>query len=233
MKTKGIILTLFVTLSSLAQMRPLGSGSIFSPVSSQQIPQGTPPNVQQPPVESSQLFLGKRVAILASHGVEESEIVFPYTYLVQRGAQVDILVPDWTPEGIITSRFLMPSLFVKASGTFTQGLLIRYDLVVLTGGAWNAQVVRSDEKALQLIRSQYQKGLPLAAICAGSEVLINAGLTRGFNLTGSPVIKQDLINAGARYQNLPLVIERNLVTSRSPADLGYFVQGLKQALLTR
>jgi protease I len=233
MKTKSIVLTLFITLISLAQTRPLRSGSIFSQINSQQIPQGTPPKVQQPPVESSQLFQGKRVAILASHGVEESEIVFPYMYLSQRGAQVDILVPDWTPEGIVASRFLMPSLFVKATGTFSQGLQVKYDLLVLTGGAWNAQVVRSDDKALNLVRAQYQKGLPLAAICAGSSILINAGLTRGNKLTGSPVIKQDLINAGANYQNIPLVIDRKLVTSRSPDDLGYFVQGLKYLLLLK
>lgn len=206
---------------------------IFSPVNAQQVPRGTPPKVRLPPVESPNLFRGKNVAILASHGVEESEIRFPYAYLTSRGANVEVLVPSWTPNGITASQFLMPSAFVQASGTFKQGLTKKYDLIILTGGAWNAQVVRTDEEALALIRNHYRNRGPIAAICAGTSVLINAGLTRGLTMTGSPPVRQDLQNAGAYYQDKPLVADKGIVTSRSPDDLEYFVIGLRGILIGR
>ena len=110
------------------------------------------------------LFSGKHVAILASHGVEESEITFPYEYLISRGAQVDILVPSWASDGITAVRYLKPTLWVKATGTFKQAIGVRYDLLVLTGGAWNAQVVRSDSDAVTLISEHYKQGFPICSV---------------------------------------------------------------------
>lgn len=191
------------------------------------------PPVTQPRVEDPQLFRGKTVAILASHGVEESEITFPYRYLLDRGAKVDILVPGWTPEGIITSRFLKPSLFVKASGTFAKPASARYDLIVLTGGAWNAQVVRTDNDALELVRRQYQSGGRLAAICAGTTVLINAGLAEGLTMTGSPPVRLDLENAGADYHDVPAILSGQILTGRAPNDLVEFVERIREQLTGR
>lgn len=222
-----------LVLSALFAFALQSQADVFSPINAQQIPRGTPPKVTQPPVENPNLFRGQSVAILASHGVEESEIRFPYTYLVSRGAHVDILVPSWTPQGITASQFLMPSLFVKATGTFQQALRKKYDLIILTGGAWNAQVVRSDNEALTLIRNHYQNRGPIAAICAGTSVLINAGLAKGLMMTGSPVVRLDLQNAGAVYQDKPLVTNKGIATSRSPDDLEYFVVGIRQLLIGR
>ena len=209
------------------------SAGVFEPVRDEQVPAGDPYAVVQPPIESPQLFKGKRVAILASHGVEETEIVFPYTYLSDRGAKVDVLVPDWTPKGIVASLFLKPTIWVKASGTFSQGQSQEYDLVVLTGGAWNAQVVRSDPSAIKLITDHFLKDKPLAAICAGTSVLINAGIAKGTRLTGSPVVAPDLINAGAKFADEAAVVDGNLLTSRTPNDLPAFVNGLRKQLIGR
>jgi protease I len=206
---------------------------VFSPVRPDQVPSGLTYRVDQPAIESPVEFEGKRVAVLASHGVEESEILYPFTYLVNRGAQVDVVVPDWTAEGVVASQFLKPTLFVKGSQTFRSAQAIEYDLVVLTGGAWNAQVVRSDAEAIKLVTAHYEAGRPLAAICAGTAVLINAGIAKGQRLTGSPVVAPDLVNAGATFIDEPVVYGENLVTSRSPNDLPEFVKGLKQLLLSR
>lgn len=222
------------TLISLITIITLNANAnIFSPVKRDQIPKGTPPQISLPPVEDANLFKGKHVAILASHGVEESELTFPYYYLTERGASVDIVVPSWTASGITTSQFLMPSLFVKATTTFREAQNTDYDLLVLTGGAWNAQVVRSDEDALRLIKTHYQYQKPVAAICAGAIILVNAGLTKGLVMTGSPVIKMDLENSGAVYKDESLVMANGVFTSRTPDDLPYFVRGLRRALIGR
>ena len=225
MKTLKTVFLLTLWVSSLM------ASEVISPIKESQVPSGTVYPIQQPAVESAELFRGKKVAILASHGVEENEIVFPYTYLTQRGAQVDILVPSWTAEGITAVQFLKPTLWVKGSATFAQALDRKYDLMILTGGAWNAQVVRGDAEALKLIKTHYQQGRELAAICAGTSVLINSGIAEGTRLTGSPGVAIDLIHAGAHFVNEAAVREGNLLTSRDPNDLPAFVEGLKAQLL--
>lgn len=203
----------------------------FSPVLSHQVPSGMEYHVDQPRVENPSLLAGKKVAILASHGVEETEIKFPYEFLKARGAEVEILVPGWTPQGVVAVRFLQPSLFVAADGTFREGLKRNYDLVVLTGGAWNAQVVRTDQEALSLVRAQANSGKPLAAICAGTTVLIDAGLANGLTMTTTPTAVMDVKNAGARYLNQALVRDGKIATSRSPEDSAAFSAGLQALLL--
>lgn len=204
--------------------------SPFDPVKPEQVPSGDPYAIIQPPVEDTQVFAGKNIAILASHGVEEDEIVFPYEYLLARSATVDIVTPNWATDGIVVSRFLKPSLFARSTTTFEHALKNQYDLLILTGGAWNTQVVRSDIDALKMISTHWKSGLPVAAICTGTAILINAGIARGQKLTGSPVVATDLINAGARFVDKPAVFGDHLLTSRTPNDLPQFVDGIYQLL---
>ncbi|MBK7962029.1 MAG: DJ-1/PfpI family protein [Bdellovibrionales bacterium] len=232
---KSRIFTVIGTISIMACVNPTWATppqDIFSPVKDTQVPSGLEYPVKQPTITDPNLFKGKHVAILASHGVEESEITYPYEFLIRRGATVDILVPEWTKEGIVASKFLKPTLFVKASSTFNEAMAKNYDLLILTGGAWNAQVVRSDSQALDLVSKHFHRGRALAAICAGSSILINAGISKGRTLTGSPVIRTDLENSGAHYIDQAKVINGNLLTSRSPNDLPEFVEGLQQLLST-
>ncbi|HLE10895.1 MAG: hypothetical protein A2504_09410 [Bdellovibrionales bacterium RIFOXYD12_FULL_39_22] len=202
----------------------------FSKVQADQVPSGMPYNIKMPPVTDRDQFTGKRIAILASHGVEEPEITLPYQYLTERGAQVDIVVPSWTPQGIVISLFLMPHLWVTADKTFTTATNETYDLLILTGGAWNSQVVKSDSEALQLINKHYAAGRPLAAICAGTEVLISAGLIKGLTVTGPSYARTNLVNAGAIVQDHPAVISDGILTSRDPNDIPSFVAGIDYLL---
>lgn len=229
--TKTLLsIALFSTLSIQGRAEAL-TNNPFGPLHPDQVPSGLDYSYSPPPILAPTALLGKRVAILASHGVEELEITAPYQYLTAQGAQVDIIVPSWSAQGIVVSRFLKPFLFTKATATFAQALRIQYDLIVLTGGAWNAQVVRTDQDALQLIYNHYRSGRPIGAICAGTAILINAGLVRNLAMTGSPTVQIDLINAGARFVDQSLVIDRNIATSRSPADAADFVVGLRYLLI--
>lgn len=222
---------ILVSLLTLATFEGFAFEGAFQNVKPDQVPSGLEYSYTQPPIDNPRLLNGKRVAILASHGVEELELTAPYNYLRALGAQVDIVVPSWTPEGIVVSKFLKPTLFARATATFAQALQTKYDLLVLTGGAWNAQVVRTDYDALNLIVQHLRQGRPVGAICAGSAILINAGLARGLIMTGSPSVRMDLENAGARFIDQSLVISGNIATSRSPNDAADFVQGLRYLLI--
>lgn len=202
----------------------------FSKVQPSQVPGGMPYNIKMPAVTNHNEFAGKRVAILASHGVEEPELTLPYKFLKERGAEVDVIVPNWTAQGIVLSTFLKPSLWVTADGTFSSALNKNYDLMILTGGAWNAQVVKTDSDALKLINNHYRSGRPLAAICAGTEVLIFAGLAKGQRLTGPGYARVNLKNANALVEDKPAVISRGILTSRDPNDMPSFVAGLTYLL---
>src|ERR1035437_2973310 len=96
-----VFLTLMISGTQALAAQP----SPFAPVREEQVPSGMPYSLTMPPVENPEMFNGKRVAILASHGVEEAEITFPYAYLVNRGAPVDILVLEWTAQGITAVRY--------------------------------------------------------------------------------------------------------------------------------
>lgn len=188
-------------------------------------------NPVQPGVENETLFAGKNVAFLVSHGVQESELTFPLDYLIARGANVEILAPDWIEDKVTLVKFLRPTNFLNVDKSFSEALQGKqYDLIVLAGGAWNVQVVRKDEKALKLIKEHCGAGLPIAAVCAGSQILITAGLANERNLTGTSSVRLDLENAGAIYVDQPVVRDGQLLTGRGPDDLEEFVEGLGSLL---
>ena len=205
---------------------------VFSPIKSlAEVTSGIIYGMKQPAVEDEQLFSGKKIAILAGHGVQESELKFPYEYLKARGAMVDIVSPEWVGDRLVIVQYLKPTLWVDVNLNFKQAQSSTYDLVVITGGAWNSAVVRGDNEALKLINDHYNSGSAVAAICSGSQVLIDAGLVAGRTITGTKSIKTDLENAGGNYLDVPVVVSDRIITSRNPYDLLQFVDALKNELL--
>ncbi|TWW08190.1 protease [Planctomyces bekefii] len=184
----------------------------------------------QPEVTDPKAFAGKKVAILAAHGVQESELIFPYEFLKARGAQVDIVAPSWSEGRVLVVQYVRPTLWAQANETFTTAAAKTYDLIVLTGGAWNSTVVRNDGEAIKLIQAHARANRPVAAICSGTQILINADLTSGHRLTGTSTAKVDLVNAGATYLDQPVVVDDQIITSRSPEDLVPFVNAIAEAL---
>lgn len=201
----------------------LQAQSIFTPVTRMDAPAGITYDVKQVPVTNPHEFAGKSVAILAAHGVQESELTYPYEYLKARGAKVEILIPPWSEGKILGVSYMKPTLWIKGSATFAQGLIKDYDLIILTGGSWNSNVVRKDPDALKLIVQQNQKRGLIAAICSGSQILIDAKLARNTRLTGTESIAIDLKNAGGTYLALPAVVDGNIITGRGPAEVKEFM----------
>jgi protease I len=222
-----ILLSIACALCSYGAM---AQDSVFSRVNPKDVPAGLSYSATQPPVHDPQQFKGKRIAILAAHGVQESELVFPYQFLKARGATIDIVAPSWSEGRVLMVQYLKPTLWVKATESFQSAARKNYDLVVLTGGAWNSTVVRSDADALNFIQTHFASGKPLAAICSAAQVLIDSGLAKDRKLTGTHTAKVDLINAGANYIDRPVVVDDQLITSRNPDDLVPFVTAIADAL---
>ncbi|MEI8028010.1 MAG: DJ-1/PfpI family protein [Pseudomonadota bacterium] len=221
---------LFSMVFALSSYAARAEDSEFSRALPKDVPSGLSYTAAQPPVDDPQQFRGKRIAILAAHGVQESELVFPYQFLKARGATIDIVAPSWSEGRVLMVQYLKPTLWARASETFQSAAQKKYDLMVLTGGAWNSTVVRSDADALNFIRTYFASGKPLAAICSAAQVLIDSGIAKDRMLTGTHVVKIDLINAGATYVDQPVVVDSNLITSRNPDDLVAFVTAIADAL---
>jgi protease I len=159
---------------------------------------------------------GKRIAFLATDGVEDSELREPKKAVEQAGAKADVVsIKEGEIEG-------------KKGTTFRVDTLVRdvdasaYDGLVLPGGVANPDKLRTDEKAVRFVRDFFEQGKPVGVICHGGWTLVEADVVRGRKVTSYPSIKTDLVNAGAEWVDEQVVVDRGLVSSRWPDDLPAF-----------
>ncbi len=163
-----------------------------------------------------------KAIMLAADGVEDTELLVPYYRLREQGAQVDVAAAQTGP---VTGKH---GYTVEANLSFSDLDPAQYDLLVLPGGK-APEAVRLDEGAVALTRAMMEAGKPVAAICHGAQVLISAGVLQGRKATCWPAIRDDVKAAGAQYEDAEVVVDKNLVTSRSPADLPAFCRELLKA----
>lgn len=164
---------------------------------------------------------GRRIAILAADGVEKVELEQPRDALQQAGAQIDIVS---LKDGEIQARNhdLEPAGTINVDRKVSDASPADYDGLVLPGGTVNPDKLRADESAVAFVRDFVDSGKPVAAICHGPWTLVEAGVVAGRRLTSYPSIRTDLRNAGARVVDEEVVVDKNLITSRSPKDLPVF-----------
>lgn len=164
---------------------------------------------------------GKRIAILATDGVEKVELEQPRDALQEAGAKVDIVSLQ---SGEIEARNhdLEPAGTIRVDRTVSDAAAADYDGLVLPGGTVNPDKLRADQSAVSFVRDFVDSGKPVAAICHGPWTLVEAGVVAGRKLTSYPSIRTDLRNAGARVVDEEVVVDGNLITSRSPRDLSAF-----------
>jgi protease I len=171
---------------------------------------------------------GKRVAILATHGFEESELTEPMRALREHQADVDVVSPE---RGEVQGF----KHFDKGESVAVDTLLADadpkdYDALVIPGGLFNPDALRVDDDALAFTRAFFEAGKPVAAICHGPWVLANAGVLEGRSVTSVPNIRKDLENAGAKWSDDEVVVDQGLVTSRTPDDLPAFCAKLVEEI---
>lgn len=172
---------------------------------------------------------GKRIAILATDGFEQSELEVPKKRLAKMGAQVDVISLDpgkirgWD-DGDWGSK-------VAVDRTVDEVSVDDYDALVLPGGVINPDKLRTQSMAIEFVKGFYDSGKLVAAICHGPWMLIEAGLVSGRTVTSWKSLRTDIENAGAQWVDEEVVFDDGLVTSRSPADLDAFVSKIAEVVL--
>jgi protease I len=163
---------------------------------------------------------GKKVAILVEDGFEQVEMTSPKEALEAAGAKTYIVSPkadkvkgwEHTKWG---QEFPVDVAIEQANAT-------NYDALLLPGGVMNPDKLRTNKKAVQFVRSFFDQAKPVAAICHGPWMLVEADVVEGRMVTSYPSIQTDLKNAGANWVDQEVVVDRGLVTSRKPDDLPAF-----------
>ncbi|GLK75439.1 protease [Methylopila jiangsuensis] len=163
---------------------------------------------------------GRRIAVLATDGFEQSELTSPVAALKQAGATVSIVSPkDGSVQGFEHDK---PGQSVPVDMALDGADASSFDGLLIPGGLFNPDALRTDDAALAFVRGFFSAGKPVAAICHGPQVLISAGVVKGRRMTGYKAIQIDLANAGAEVSDEPVVTDQGLVTSRNPGDLEAF-----------
>jgi protease I len=163
---------------------------------------------------------GKRIAILATNGFEQSELEVPRDRLKAAGAEVEILsLASGEIKGWEKKDWGRP---VKVDKTLDDVSPSDYDAVVLPGGQINPDLLRVEPKALAFITDIFNQKKVVAAVCHAPWLLIETGIARGRRLTSYKSIKTDVMNAGAKWEDSEVVVDQGLVTSRNPGDLEAF-----------
>lgn len=168
---------------------------------------------------------GKRVAVLAENLYEDPELWYPLYRLLEAGAEVQIVGPE---AKVYQSKHGYP---VRAEVSASDVSAKDFDAVVVPGG-FAPDLLRRHSAVLDLVRGIFDKGGVVAAICHAAWVPISAGIMRGKRATCVGAIRDDLINAGATYLDQEVVVDGNLITSRSPRDLPAFLPAIIAALET-
>jgi protease I len=167
---------------------------------------------------------GKRIAILSTHGFEQSELEVPRESLRKAGATVEVIslatgeIRGW--EGKDWGR---P---VPVDRILSEARPEDYDALVLPGGQMNPDLLRVEPEAIAFIQAFWTAGKVIGAICHAPWLLIEADLVSGRSLTSYPSVRTDVENAGGLWQDQPVIADQGLVTSRTPDDLPDFCDRL-------
>lgn len=164
--------------------------------------------------------MSKRIAILATNGFEESELKSPKEFLEVQGWTADIIslksgkIKSWK-DGNWGNEYEVDHTLDEVSSK-------DYHALVLPGGVINPDQLRRDEKAVSFVKDFFNENKPVAAICHGPQILVDADVLEGRSITSFFSVKNDMINAGAVWSDEEVVVDQGLVTSRTPDDLPAF-----------
>jgi len=163
---------------------------------------------------------GKRIAIIVTDGFEQIELTSPREALEKAGAKCVLIAPkDGQVQGFKhhdkADKFKVELTLEKANAS-------DFDALMLPGGVINADAIRIDKKAQQIVQELERAGKPIAVICHGPWLLISSGVMKGRRITSWPTLQDDLRNAGAQWEDKECIRDRNWVSSRKPDDLPVF-----------
>ena len=163
---------------------------------------------------------GKKIAILATDGFEQDELLSPMEAL--KTAHADVKVVSLNENEIRGWKSAEWGKKVKVDVVLSDAQERDFDALVLPGGVMNPDHLRREPAAVEFVKSFFNAGKPVAAICHGPQILIEADVLEGRKLTSFESIKTDLKNAGANWVDEEVVVDKGLITSRTPDDLPAF-----------
>lgn len=163
---------------------------------------------------------GRRVAILATDGVEQAELLEPRRALLEAGATVDVIAPKGgTIQGMDHDE---KAEAIPVDRELADVSPADYDALVLPGGVANPDRLRMERRAVNFVRDFFERDKPVAAICHAPWLLIEAGVLEGRTLTSWPSLRTDIENAGGTWVDKTVQTDQKLITSRKPADIPQF-----------
>lgn len=172
-----------------------------------------------------------RILIMATDGFEESELFAPRAMLIDRGAEVRLASPR--PRPIQATVHDDPGRTIRPDLTIADVEVAEFDALVLPGGVINPDALRTDPQAVALVQAFVAAGKPVAAICHGPWLLVEADVLRGRRATGWRSIRTDLRNAGAELSDERVVRDGTLITAQAPEDVAAFTEALIAAIEER
>ncbi|TML63449.1 MAG: type 1 glutamine amidotransferase [Actinobacteria bacterium] len=163
---------------------------------------------------------GKRVAIVATDMVEQVELLGPRRALDEAGAKTELISLE--PGEIQGFNHYDKGDKIPVDRTIEEASADEYDALMLPGGVGNPDTLRMDENVVSFVRDFFEQGKPVAAICHGPWLLVEAGVVRDRTVTSWPSIQTDIRNAGGNWVDKEVVVDQGLVTSRKPDDIPAF-----------
>jgi protease I len=174
---------------------------------------------------------GRCFLIIATDRFEESELFGPKQLLEDRGAKVLLASIDRTP--IQATIHDDPGKTIRPDMTLDEVDVDAFDALILPGGVGNPDRLRMEKKAIEIIRAFDSAGKPIAAICHGPWLLVEADIVRGKRVTSWPSIRTDLRNAGAEVADEVVVVDGHIITSRKPDDVPKFAEAVAKLVRDR
>jgi len=167
---------------------------------------------------------GKRILMFVDDIYEDLELWYPKLRLMEAGAHVTVAGPE--AEQVYSGKHGYPC---QADAAIAQMEATDFHGVVIPGG-FAPDKLRRDQKVKSLVRQFHESGKLIAAVCHGGWIPISAGVYQGVTVTGSAGIKDDLVNAGAKWEDAPVVVDRHFISSRKPDDLPDFCTAIIEFL---
>jgi len=167
---------------------------------------------------------GKKIAFIATDMVEEVELTKPWEAVKEAGGQPELISME-TGEIQAFNHYDKSNTY-KVDKDFSTARVGDYDGLVIPGGVGNPDTMRTDDDAVEFVRSFFEAGKPVAVICHGPWMLVEADVVRGRKVTSWPSLETDIRNAGGNWVDEEVVVDQGLVTSRKPDDLKAFCKKL-------
>ena len=167
---------------------------------------------------------GKKIAFIATEGVEQVELTEPWKAVTDEGATAELVSLE--PGEVQAFKHFDKADTFPVDRTVEEVDAAEYHMLVLPGGVGNPDILRTNERAVAFARAFFEQDKPVGAICHGPWTLVEAGVVRGRTLTSWPSLQTDIRNAGGTWVDEEVHVDGNIVSSRKPDDLPAFCKAM-------